>query len=87
MHGGWCEGQDQVAKAFTEYYQVLLGTEVPQRNAVSQDIVQRGKVLTDRHRDLRHPLLLRLWWGFLLITRMTHLLTFLAKFRSPFIEN
>lgn len=30
-HGIWCEGPDQVAEAFIDYYKALLGSEMTER--------------------------------------------------------
>jgi hypothetical protein len=50
--GIWCEGPDQVAKAFVEYYKVLLGTEMNERIQVKPEIFNKGNMLSSEQGEL-----------------------------------
>lgn len=47
----------EIKKAFLDYYEDMLGTEMPSRIHVNSSIVQKGTVLTsDQRRDMITPI-------------------------------
>ena len=54
--GNWQDTLEKVTKAFLEYYNKLLGSNVTNRRALIPQLVQTGPLLTEEHKNILNAL-------------------------------